>query len=79
VTLDDIIHERRVEFHCECDRWDVLLRTGKAKEIMEKHAITERKRPDIPNSAFTKIKLLFPIPAHQIDIDSNLLQNPDYL
>lgn len=79
VTLDDIIHERRVEFNCECDRWSVLLRTGLAKEVMAKHAVEERKRIDIPETAYPEIQLLFPIPSFQLEIDSNLKQNPEYL
>jgi len=81
VTLDDIIQERRVEFHCEADRWDVLVRTGKAVEVMEAHLQFERQNrpPDvIGGDAFQQIKLLFPIPASEIETDPQLPQNPEY-
>jgi hypothetical protein len=81
VTLDDIIHERRVEFHCEADRWWVLLRTGKAVEVMTAHGNEEKaNRPTdvIPSTAFQKIKLLFPIPTNVLQNDPTMEQNPEY-
>jgi hypothetical protein len=81
VTLDDIIHERRVEFHCEADRWWVLLRTGKAVEVMTAHGNEEKanRPPDvIPSTAFQKIKLLFPIPTNVLQNDPTMEQNPEY-
>lgn len=80
VTLEDIIQERRVEFYGEADRWDVLVRTKKAHELMEAHGETERERPSdqINNQAFTNIKNLYPIPASAIQTDPDLEQNPEY-
>lgn len=80
VTLDDIIHERRVEFHCEADRWDVLVRTGKAVEVMTAHGEEEREnRPEvIRGQAYNKINLLFPIPSSVIQNDPTMEQNPEY-
>lgn len=79
VTLDDILHERRVEFHCEADRWDVLVRTGKAVEIMTAHGQREKaNRPVEMTDAFTQIKLLFPIPASVRQNDPSIEQNPEY-
>jgi starch-binding outer membrane protein, SusD/RagB family len=78
ITLDDIIHERRIEFHCESDRWDVLVRTGLAKEVMEAHGEKERKRPYIEPNSYTNVKLLYPIPDDEISLDPNLEQNPEY-
>jgi starch-binding outer membrane protein, SusD/RagB family len=81
VTLDDIIHERRVEFHCEADRWDVLVRTGKAIEVMTAHGQEERnKRPNvIRGEAYEKIKILFPIPISVLENDPSMQQNEEYL
>ena len=80
VTLDDIIRERRVEFFCEADRWDVLVRTGKAKELMPGHG--ERQKQERPvavgPSSYNTIKLLFPIPSDVIDLNPNIQQNPEY-
>lgn len=79
VTLDDVIHERRVEFHCENDRWDVLVRTGKAKEVMRIHGENEKKRrKDFPESAFQEIKILLPIPSTVIENDPSIEQNDEY-
>jgi tetratricopeptide (TPR) repeat protein len=80
VTLDDIMHERRIEFHCEADRWDVLVRTGKAVEVMTAHGAEEKtNRPTvITSTAFNKINLLFPIPSSVLQTDPTMEQNPEY-
>lgn len=80
VTLDDIIHERRIEFHCEADRWDVLVRTGNAVDVMTAHGAEERaNRPEvIRGTAFEHIKLLYPIPASVLELDLTMEQNPEY-
>lgn len=80
VTLNDIIHERRIEFHCEADRWDVLVRTGLAEEVMKAHGVNEKaKRPTaITSTAFNKIKILFPIPSGVLENDPTMEQNPEY-
>ena len=80
VTLDDIIHERRVEFHCEDDRWDVLVRTGKVFEIMKAHGEREKnRRSDFSNDSFEEIKILLPIPSTVIERDPTIQQNEEYL
>lgn len=80
VTIDDIIHERRIEFHCEADRWDVLVRTGKAVEVMIAHGAEEKQnRPNtIRNQAYNKINILFPIPSRVLENDLTMEQNPEY-
>ena len=81
VTLDEIIHQRRVEFYGEADRWDVLVRTNKVLEVMEAHGENERQnRPEVQvgDAAFRNIKILYPIPASAIQTDPNLTQNPEY-
>lgn len=80
VTLDDIIHERRIEFNCEADRWWVLVRTGKAVEVMTAHGLMERaNRPEvIRGSAYAKINILFPIPSSVLENDVTMEQNPEY-
>ncbi|RIH63109.1 RagB/SusD family nutrient uptake outer membrane protein [Mariniphaga sediminis] len=78
VSLDDIIHERRVEFHCELDRWDVLVRTGKAVEVMTAHGNQQRERKFVGENSYKKIKLLFPIPDKALDLDPTMEQNPEY-
>jgi starch-binding outer membrane protein, SusD/RagB family len=78
VTLDDIIHERRVEFHCEADRWDVLVRTGIAKEVMQAHGETQKGLPNVAAKAYGNIKLYFPIPSSVIELDPKIEQNSEY-
>lgn len=81
VTLEDIIHQRRLEFYGEADRWDVLVRTNKVFEVMEAHGENERQnRPEVQvgDAAFRNIKVLYPIPASAIQTDPNLKQNPEY-
>ena len=80
ISLDDIVQERRVEFFCEADRWDVLVRTGKANEVMLAHGIRQKQeRPvAVGSSSYKTIKLLFPIPSDVIDLNPNIEQNPEY-
>ncbi|MEK6481481.1 RagB/SusD family nutrient uptake outer membrane protein [Catalinimonas sp. 4WD22] len=81
VTLEDIIHERRVEFYGEADRWDVLVRTDKVFEVMEAHGENERQNRSavhVGDAAFRDIKVLYPIPASAIQTDPSLQQNPEY-
>jgi len=77
VTLDDIINERRLEFFCEADRWDVLVRTGKAKEVIAAHGIRQKaERPvAVDADAYVTIKLLFPIPDDVIVLNPSIEQN----
>ncbi|MEZ4883809.1 MAG: RagB/SusD family nutrient uptake outer membrane protein [Chitinophagales bacterium] len=62
-----VLHERRVEFAFEGQRWFDLLRSGKAIEIMTLHG----KNPNLHN-------LLFPIPAGELEVNNKLVQNPGY-
>lgn len=81
VTLEDILHQRRVEFYGEADRWDVLVRTNKVLEVMEAHGENERQnRPEVQvgDAAFRNIKVLYPIPASAIQTDPSLQQNSEY-
>lgn len=80
VTIDDVIHERRVEFHCEADRWDVLVRTGSAVDVMTAHGAEQKQnRPEvIRGQAYNKINILFPIPSSVLENDPTMEQNPEY-
>ncbi|MEM9259419.1 MAG: RagB/SusD family nutrient uptake outer membrane protein, partial [Bacteroidota bacterium] len=68
-TLDreGVLKERRVEFAFEGQRWFDLLRSGRAIEIMSLHG----KNPD-------EHHLLFPLPSAELEINTNLTQNPGY-
>ncbi len=61
--IDAIIAERRLELAFEGHRWHDLIRTGRAQSEL----------------GFTDTKaLLWPIPQRELDINSNLTQNPGY-
>jgi len=77
VALDDIIHERRMEFHCENDRWGVLVRTGKVMEVMTAHGIEQmQQRVSYRSPAYDRIRIFFPIPGNVMSVDPTMEQNP---
>lgn len=65
-TVDNILNERRAELALEEDRFLDLIRTGKASECLSALGYTEGKNN------------LFPIPATQRQLNTNLVQNPNY-
>jgi len=69
-TYDEkLLHERRVEFAFEGQRWPDLLRFGMAKQVM---AAQLGKTQD-------QIHLLYPIPQREIDVaPDQMQQNPEY-
>jgi len=67
--LAAIGHENQVEFFVEWGhRWFDLKRTGEATEIL-----TANKGYPVENNM-----LLYPIPASELKVDPNLVQNPSY-
>lgn len=78
VTLNDIFDERKFEFHCEGDRWGVLVRTGLAKEVMLAHRQKEKQRANTIYNTYGDVKLLYPIPDHVLSLDPTMEQNPEY-
>ncbi|NJK94163.1 MAG: RagB/SusD family nutrient uptake outer membrane protein [Bacteroidales bacterium] len=69
LTINTILHERRMELCIEGHRWFDLLRTGKALETM--NAIIKPK-------VVPEWQLLFPIPNGEIQKDPSMVQNPGY-
>lgn len=67
--LLDIENERRVEFALEPHRWFDLVRTGRAKAVLE--ALSSATKVD-------PWETVFPIPALQVQLDKNLQQNFGY-
>jgi SusD family. len=67
-----IIHERRMEFAFECQRWFDLIRIGKNGE----YAINYLK--SIGKTNITKDRLLLPIPQTEMDSNNAMVQNPGY-
>jgi hypothetical protein len=76
---DSILHERRVELAFENHRWEDLLRSGKALDIINAFGIKIRQQisylpPD--SHVVTDHNLLFPIPQDNIDLNPKLTPNP---
>ncbi len=67
VRYDDVFLERRREFAFENKRWFDLLRSGMTLEVMRLHG-----------KSLDEHNLLFPIPAQEIAINPNLIQNEGY-
>lgn len=72
-TANDLLlaveNERRIEFAWEAHRWFDLVRTGRAKTVLE--AID-------PNIKVDAHETVFPIPVTQLQLDNNLEQNTGY-
>lgn len=81
LTAEKIATERRHEFAFENQRWYDLVRTGKAVDVMNVYGEkTKKLYPYLPQRAYkvTVDKLIFPIPYHEMQINSQLVQNPGY-
>lgn len=64
-----ILHERRMEFAFENQRWYDLLRTGTATAVMQAHAIKERQEKSYLNAAaYSNIRLLYQYPQREITL-----------
>lgn len=69
ITMDQLLHERRLEMAMEHDRWFDLVRTGKALSAMAANG-----KSFVPGR-----HEVFPIPQTEIILSSGfLLQNPGY-
>ena len=70
-VINAIAHERQVELFLEWGhRWFDLKRTGKANEVL---SAVPYKQPWWGDYQF-----LYPVPPAQINLNSNLIQNPEY-
>lgn len=65
-TLQDIWDERRAELALEEDRFFDLIRTGQAPTVLSGKGFNAAKHN------------LFPIPGQQMQLNTNLTQNPNY-
>lgn len=79
-TMEDLIHERRVELAGENQRWYDLLRWDKAGIIDVKALLAKDQGPYNPPTEFVRPKHYFyAIPQRQIDLSKGTLkQNPGY-
>lgn len=73
--------ERRRELAFENKRWQDLIRTDQAIPVMTAYGITaKQKYPYMLPQSFTvtQNRLLYPIPQTEINLNSQLIQNPGY-
>jgi starch-binding outer membrane protein, SusD/RagB family len=80
LSIDRILHERRMELTFEGHRYFDLVRTGKAIEYLSRdlrsncdYEFRVFRNEDIP-----EYQLLLPIPVSEIEKDQTLVQNPGY-
>lgn len=71
-----VLNERRLELAFEGQRWFDLVRTDKVMEVINSLKDRDVKREKM--ASVTESKLLFPVPNSQIELNSNLTQNPGY-
>lgn len=67
IDRESLFHERRLEFAFEGQRWFDLLRQGNALQQMRNHG-----------KVISETNLLFPLPSAELQINTNLEQNPGY-
>ncbi|GAA4469657.1 RagB/SusD family nutrient uptake outer membrane protein [Nibrella saemangeumensis] len=65
--------ERQLEFFLEGHRWFDLVRTGRAREVLNAHYASQKL-----NFSVEDFELLFPIPQNEVDLNSTVKQNPGY-
>ncbi|MVM42238.1 RagB/SusD family nutrient uptake outer membrane protein [Spirosoma sp. HMF3257] len=65
--------ERRVEFLYEGHRWFDLVRTGRAKTVLNAHYASQKLSFTVED-----FELLFPVPQTEIDQNPFMKQNPGY-
>ena len=80
LTIDRILHERRMELNFEGHRYFDLVRTGKAIEYISRDLMSN---VDYENRVFRtemipEYQLILPIPVAEIEKDQTLTQNPGY-
>lgn len=73
-AFDAIMEERRHEFAAEMSWWWTLRRVGMEYVL----GFIRENHPDVPIARLQANKGLLPIPQKEIDINTNLLQNPGY-
>jgi hypothetical protein len=76
-----ILQERRVELAFENKRWHDLVRTNNAVSVMNAFGATLKTQltylsPD--SYIVTANKLLYPLPAAEVGLNTKLIQNPGY-
>jgi len=80
LTLDQILHERRMELSFEGHRYFDLVRTGKAVSVITKALMTKVDYDDKIYIAgpIAEYQFILPIPVGEIEKDPTLIQNTGY-
>jgi tetratricopeptide (TPR) repeat protein len=80
LTLDEILHERRMELAFEGHRFFDLVRTGKAISVITQSLMTKVDYDDkiYITGPIPEYQLLLPIPVGEIEKDPTLTQNNGY-
>jgi len=80
LTLDQILHERRMELSFEGHRYFDLVRTGKAVSVITKALMTKVDYDDkiYITGPIAEYQLILPIPVGEIEKDPTLTQNTGY-
>ena len=73
-----IRHERMIEFAMEGTYYSDIRRWGIATQLMNGLVVTNITGQQIDKINFVNAFNLWPIPQVEIDLNSNLVQNPDY-
>jgi tetratricopeptide (TPR) repeat protein len=68
-----IERERRVEFLYEGHRWFDLVRTGRAKAVLNAHYASQNLSFSVQDYEY-----IMPIPQNELDLNPSLKQNPGY-
>ncbi|MCW3463416.1 RagB/SusD family nutrient uptake outer membrane protein [Chitinophaga nivalis] len=76
---DIIRHERMIEFAMEGSYYSDLRRWDIATNTMNGLVVTNIAGQQLDKITFIKAFNLWPIPQKEIDLNSNLVQNPDYV
>ena len=76
-----IAKERRLELAFENKRWQDLIRTGQAVTVLNAYGAKQKQMFPylLPQSYIvTESKLLYPIPLREVQLNTQLVQNPGY-
>jgi hypothetical protein len=72
VTVNDVLEERRLEFAFECKRWYDIARRKIGANVFNAAGLEGEK------AFFTADDYLMPLPADELERNTNLTQNPGY-
>jgi hypothetical protein len=80
LTIERMLHERRMELTFEGHRYYDLVRTGKAIEYISRDLMSnvDYEKRTFRSEPIPEYQLILPIPVGEIEKDQTLTQNPGY-